>query len=123
METSFTVLGHPVSMNSAYPTGHYGSKRRFLSREAQDWKTAVATGAMLARGQVTQSDNDFTARIDCKMKFYFSDHRIRDPHNYIKLILDAMTGIFYKDDSQVKSGSWDEGFGEPRVEIWIRTVD
>jgi crossover junction endodeoxyribonuclease RusA len=53
--------------------------------------------------------------------FYFKDKRRRDLDNQNKLVLDALTGIAYEDDSQIASLSLTRAYDakNPRIEIAI----
>jgi Holliday junction resolvase RusA-like endonuclease len=58
-------------------------------------------------------------------KAYFPNKRKRDAGNYRKLITDAMSGICYADDSQLRSETWERaGFtkDEARIEITLEAA-
>lgn len=57
---------------------------------------------------------------------YFPDKRKRDASNLSKLILDAMSGIVFEDDSQVEDERWIKaGYDktDPRIEITLLPLD
>lgn len=63
--------------------------------------------------------------LEIKIKFYFKDKRERDLDNYNKGLLDVMTGIIYKNDSQIFK-SYNEkviGAGKDYVEIEIKEIE
>lgn len=59
------------------------------------------------------------------MVFYFSDRRIRDSHNTLKILMDALQGIFFHNDyycmTRINKVLYDSD--NPRVEIKIHPVD
>ena len=64
-----------------------------------------------------------------RLRFYLPDAKRRDPDNLLKLIHDAMTGIVYDDDHQIRRQVWEVAGvdrADPRVEIEVeplRAVD
>ncbi len=57
---------------------------------------------------------------------YFPDHRKRDASNYIKLVEDALSGIAYKDDSQIHRSVWElAGYDKDnaRIEITVTPLE
>ena len=63
-----------------------------------------------------------TKEIEMKLVFFHGDKRVRDIDNFNKLILDSMSGIVYRDDSQIKKLliEMDYDKNNPRVEIKIK---
>ena len=57
--------------------------------------------------------------------FYFPDNRRRDTHNGLKILLDALEGILYKDDKCVlpRIQDFQVDKNNPRVEIEITLKD
>lgn len=71
-----------------------------------------------ANGAVSQP---LTARLEVWLDFY-RPRKIGDADNGVKLVFDAMTGIIYRDDKQIKEyhvRQFDEA-DAPRVEIRIK---
>ena len=73
-----------------------------------------ATMYMSAEGKALKEDYQWQAKsqwksklitgdIDLRVELFFGDKRVRDIDNYNKLILDALTGIVWEDDSQIQS--------------------
>lgn len=62
-----------------------------------------------------------TDTIHLDIKFYFETRARRDIDNYLKVVIDSMTGIIYDDDKQVKSLRAEKFHdpSEPRIEIII----
>lgn len=60
--------------------------------------------------------------IEIGIKIYFWDKRVRDWDNYHKLSMDALTGIIFDDDSQIKKATVEimeiDKFN-PRIELTI----
>lgn len=59
------------------------------------------------------------------MDFYFADRRIRDSHNTLKILMDALQGIYFDNDyycmTRINSVRFDKF--NPRVEIKIYPVN
>lgn len=82
----------PISMNSAYPTGANG--RRFLSREGKAYKELIGWEAK-SKGK------KLSGPLRISYTFGFADNRRRDTENFLKITTDALTGIWFDDDSQI----------------------
>jgi len=83
----------PPSDNTAYPT-NFKTGRRYLSAKGKTYKETIR---MLMLGQEA-TDDYYTITLT----LYPPDKRVRDVGNFDKLTLDAMTGLIYTDDVQVK---------------------
>ena len=62
-----------------------------------------------------------TLPFEVDVRLFFGDKRTRDIDNYNKLILDAMSGIVYIDDSQIQALHIYKDYDKenPRIEILI----
>jgi len=99
-KTKMTILHlnvKPISLNHAYPTGANG--RRYLSQEGKDFKELVGWEAKKNWGSIWLGDKSLKFCVVLNLRF--SDHRKKDLDNFIKIILDSLTGIVWDDDSQV----------------------
>ena len=123
----FVIPGNPISLNTAYPTGR--DNRRHLSEDGTAFKNDVGWMAK----QALNGRKMFKWPIRISIEFYFDDdshemkdrkmkqkgHR-RDVDNGAKLIVDAMTGVTYNDDSEVVNVElWKDYAQTPRIEIEI----
>jgi crossover junction endodeoxyribonuclease RusA len=63
--------------------------------------------------------------LDVSIRFYFKTKRRRDLDNQNKLVLDALTGIAYEDDSQISALHLfrDLDPTSPRIEIAVTPLD
>lgn len=56
-------------------------------------------------------------------RFRYPDRRRRDLDNYLKVLIDALTGIFWDDDCQIRQIlAWEDDELSPpdgRVDIWV----
>jgi crossover junction endodeoxyribonuclease RusA len=50
---------------------------------------------------------------------YFGDKRRRDIDNWHKILLDSLTGIVWKDDSQIQEMRVTKNIGKPRIELTV----
>jgi len=66
-----------------------------------------------------------TSPVTIEVTLYFGDKRKRDIDNFNKLILDAMSGVVWKDDSQITEMKTSKRYDKdkPRVEIIIHSQD
>lgn len=111
----FTIPGKPISVNHAYGQNRNG--RRYLTNQGDTFKVLVGYTAQSAMKTVL---TQFKYPIKVSLEYYYDDKRKRDIDNGIKLCLDAMTGIVYKDDSEIVCLEvWKDYADEPRIEIEI----
>lgn len=83
---TITIKTKPVSINAMY------RGRRFTTKEARDTKESIAWEvATQYKGEPLCLDIKLTIR------FYVSNARI-DIDNYLKGLLDCLTGLLWKDD-------------------------
>lgn len=59
--------------------------------------------------------------IKVAVKLYFKDKRRRDVDNYNKILLDALTGIVWEDDSQIEELTISKHVDKsnPRIEVTV----
>ena len=120
MPILFTVPGMPISVNHLYV--NLGPGRRFPSAEGKSFKHAVSWLATIAMKQAGYGM--IISGVGVWLKFYFKTMG-SDIDNCIKAILDAMTGIAYKNDTQILK-LYAEKFKEPanpRTEVTIYEED
>jgi Holliday junction resolvase RusA-like endonuclease len=69
-------------------------------------------------------DKPTAMNLNVSISFYFKTKRRRDLDNQNKLVLDALTGIVYEDDSQIDELHLYRKYdaGDPRIEIDIVAV-
>jgi crossover junction endodeoxyribonuclease RusA len=103
---------------------YYGKTRRLTSK-ALKW---FAISREICTNEVKLQD----WKIDNKhvwyyvdMEFYFADRRIRDSHNTLKILMDALQGTIFNNDyycmTRINKVCYDKN--NPRVEIKIYPVD
>lgn len=108
-----TLLGKPVSTNVVYR--RHGNII-YMSKEGKDLKESYQWQVKSQWNQpVIDSD------VEIEIALFFPDMRRRDVDNWHKLTLDSMTGIVYKDDSQIVKMTVKKAIdkGNPRIEITI----
>ena len=110
---TITMDTSPISVNHMY--GARG-KMRFLRKEGKDYKKQLAE---LAEGE---TDEMYDGDMSMEIVYYFKDRRRRDVTNYEKCVLDALSGIVYKDDCQVTDITLrkrlDKAFPRTVIKIW-----
>jgi Holliday junction resolvase RusA-like endonuclease len=102
----FWVAGHPVSVNAAY--GHRRAQAgAYLTRAARDWRTAVATEAMLHRQAITAEARFHITSIYPRYRtqtLHVACEVIGvrgDVDNYLKLALDGLKQGLQIDDRYI----------------------
>ena len=104
-----------VSTNALYTINRHNG-RRILSRKARDHKQAMT---MEAKSQVGRK-NPMAGEVKAEIYWFMPDHRKRDIDN-LKMVIDAMTGVLWKDDSNI----WELTIRKyvdkenPRIEIMV----
>ena len=94
MPRTIIFQGEPLSTQHIY--GSNGRGGRFLTQKARDKKEEYGWEAKTQWSYGVQS-RPFSIRVD----FFFKSKRKYDLENANKLVLDALIGIVYEDDSQI----------------------
>lgn len=95
------VHGTPISTNAAYRKGRAG-RGLFMTEEAKAWKKQIALEAQNMTIERRWTDEQYTAPFLVELEIYRPANR-GDVNNFDKLVLDALQGIAYDNDSQVQS--------------------
>ena len=95
MISTIKIDGDPVSVNQAYERGR--GHHLFMTDMAHDWKETVFWSC---KNQFKKPLIVDELRLDITL--FFTNKRRRDIDNYLKLLLDGMTGVVFKDDSQIQ---------------------
>lgn len=88
--------------------------RLIVSTEAQDYKTTVAMLARCARVAMLTGPVKLTVAI-------YRERKSGDLDNFLKVLLDALQGVFYANDAQIRElhASLHEDRHEPRCEVTV----
>jgi Holliday junction resolvase RusA-like endonuclease len=109
--------GNPVSNQTIYKYACRGKHGIFyMTKRGKDTKLAYQ---LQAKSQWKRQL--LTGDIEIKAEYYFGTKRKVDLDNFGKLIFDSLTGIVYKDDSQIKKLTLEKFYcpGDPRIELEI----
>ena len=65
-----------------------------------------------------------TVELETNIRLYFGDMRRRDWDNYHKLSMDALSGIVYEDDHQIRRSIVELNYDKenPRIEINVKKL-
>jgi Holliday junction resolvase RusA-like endonuclease len=100
------------------------SGRYYLSSQ---YKAFEGTLKMLARAQLNRIYPDFKMfekDVIVQLQFYFKDKRHCDTFNLPKSVCDAMTGILYRDDKQIKAGAVERVYtNKEAIRLFIEEAD
>lgn len=114
-----TLLGEPRSTQNCYKysCARGGFLRGYMKAECADLKEDYQWQAksQWKRGVLTGD-------IEIYIRIYFGTKRKSDWDNFHKLTMDALTGIVFEDDSQIKRATVELHYDKsnPRVEIDIQ---
>lgn len=111
-----TLLGNPKSNNHIYKThGHIV----YMTKE----------GKFLKEGYQFQAKTQYKGeplegKLEISIGLYFEDKRIHDIDNFGKILLDALTGILWIDDSQIVTQKVSKFYDKklPRIEIEVEKI-
>lgn len=113
-----------VTLTLPYAALASDNLRKGLAKEAwKKYKTGREASHMIAMTQVKDRPAFATEKVEMHLLFWLPDARRRDPNNLLKMICDALAGVVYRDDDQIRSLSWlvqDIDEDNPRVEITVR---
>jgi len=101
MKETFLIKAKAISVNQAYPTGKHG--RRFLSPKGKEFKKIVADTLLYEYNEKLEKIKSETGKEKycVEIVFCFKDKRRRDVDDYFKLLIDSLTDVVWKDDSQI----------------------
>ena len=86
----------PVSVNHAYYFKRFGKRTmKIKTTEAKEFFKFIKSTALAQKAELTEGP------IEVHITLYFKDNRRRDIDNYQKIMNDALTGVMWKDDSQI----------------------
>jgi crossover junction endodeoxyribonuclease RusA len=134
---TFTVVGIPQSkgsMRAFMPRGVRFPIMTSTNPKGKAWEKAVGLGAMAARGAGVKPE---LGAVEVSIAFYLprpQAMRILCPHikrpdldKLLRCAIDGMTGILWKDDSQVVRISATKAYADfgqsPRATITVRPVE
>jgi crossover junction endodeoxyribonuclease RusA len=112
------LSGAPQSTNNLYRHSCAGGRPIvYMTKEGKALKTDYAWQAH-AQWRRPMFDGELIVEIT----LFFPDNRRRDIDNYSKILLDALTGIVWKDDSQIVRATVEKKVDvkNPRIEILIK---
>lgn len=115
-----TLSGDAKSTQQIYRAQCHGTfPRTYMTREGKALKDAYVLEAKTQHHE-KPTDKPLSLTLD----FYFSDKRKRDLDNQNKLILDALTGLLYEDDSQIDELTLRRHYDKekPRIEVSYKTI-
>jgi crossover junction endodeoxyribonuclease RusA len=115
-----TLEGDPKSTQHIYrSTARAGFATTYMTKEG---KIIKETYQWDAKSQWKQPV--LNSPLDISIRFFFGSKRKRDLDNQNKLVLDALTGIVYEDDSQIDGLHLyrDYDKAKPRIEIEIASI-
>lgn len=105
------------SVNHAYRSAIIGGKsRRVATAKVKEYKADVAVKARMQRARLLDGE------VSLSLAVYFPDRRRRDLSNVVKVCEDSLTGICYRDDSQIHHMELVKRYdrGNPRIELTVR---
>lgn len=129
MTVRFTVPRKPVSVNAAYRRARFSARRGagggkgfVLTPEARDFKAAVFGHALLARRKADWPSPVLVRSVSLAIVTWNSRHDADAP---IKLLQDALEGVFYASDRVVRRVSADRARdgGPPRIDVEVTLLE
>lgn len=122
MTYPITLTGRPISVNHMWKNAvaNNGKAFTYLTTEGKNTKefwqlTALAQMRKAGRKIIEEG------RVEMDIKLFFENRLRRDIDNYLKVILDSLTGVAYRDDSQIHALTIEKFVDQanPRIEIII----
>lgn len=118
------ILTLPPSVNHMYINGRIGHRlSRILSQSAKMWLEESTLRANVWRNQEGWQTSHYKTIV--RLWYYFPDHRRRDTHNTLKILLDCLQAAqIYTDDKYAMPHIMDYQIDKerPRVEIEFERV-
>jgi Holliday junction resolvase RusA-like endonuclease len=119
MIVQFTVPIAPLGVNNAYEPARWGKRHGFKkSDEARVYQEQIAFRAKVAM----RSMPPFTGRCRVVLTLFYPDDR-SDIDGSIKLNLDALQGVVYRNDRQIRRLVVDKDIDKDRPRIEFEVVE
>ena len=118
MNSVIILTGNPKSTQTIYRSASRGRfVKVYMTKEGKEIKERYIR-EVLAQYREREPIADC---IELEVDLFFGDRRRRDIDNFNKLILDALIGIVYEDDSQIMKLTITKNYDKeyPRAEIII----
>jgi Holliday junction resolvase RusA-like endonuclease len=97
---TFTLIGEPKSTLHIYCASCRGGfSKVYMRPEGKNLKVAYQGEAKAQAAR--EGFNPLKGELEVSIRFYFCTQRRRDLDNMNKLVLDALTGFAWEDDSQI----------------------
>jgi len=112
-----TLSGNPCSTNTLYRSVCRGKfPAVYMTHKGRNLKESYQWEAKSQWKKEPTSDE-----IALNVILYFGDKKVRDIDNYNKILLDALTGIVWEDDSQISEMHTFREYDKknPRIEVLI----
>jgi len=113
----------PISINNAYYFIRRGRRTiKVKSKEAKEFCKYVKN---VSRKKLSVEPFPKGKKIELSVTLYFTDYRRHDIENYEKIMLDALKGILWYDDSQIFALHTYKVLGrsKPRTEIYAKEIE
>jgi crossover junction endodeoxyribonuclease RusA len=119
------ILTLPPSINHMYVNGRIGHRlTRILSKSAKSWFDETVVKTTIWRKEANWETSQYKTIV--KLWYYFPDHRRRDTHNTLKILMDALESAqIYVDDKWAMPQIMDFEIDRmnPRVEMEFEKID
>lgn len=89
------ILPLPISINHMYQTA--GHKKRLTTQASNYIKTAQDIAKKSIKQQGWKRDKESVWYV-MDLYFYYPDRKVRDSHNYLKLLMDCLEGLLFSND-------------------------
>lgn len=109
------LLGKPQSTNNLYRRhGHV----MYMTNEGKSIKQSyIYQAKQQYKGEILTGD------IEVSIKLVFTDKRRRDIDNWNKILFDSLTGVIWKDDSQIIKMTIEKVIETvPKIEIDVQSI-
>lgn len=117
------LKGKPVGVNSVYQTVCRNNfPVRFMKAAPkalkEEWEWVIASTCKKNKWDIKEGD------MYVEVNFYFPDKRSNDLDGHVKMVLDCMTDLVYKDDKQITHLVLKKFYDKknPRVEINVDEI-
>ena len=117
MPRTILLQGEPKSTQHIYRFSSRPFPKMYMTAEGKAIKEAYAWEA-----KSQWRDKPLTDDLHVHVTFYFGSRRKRDLDNQNKIILDALSGVVYEDDSQIAELHLVRGYDKenPRIRIVVQ---